>query len=72
MKTMKNIVVGVVAALALVSCGTDYLDTENKRYLEETDAAALAAKNPTAFVNGMWTMMVNPFFMWLTSTAAIW
>lgn len=59
MKTMKNIVVGVVAALALVSCGTDYLDTENKRYLEETDAAALAAKNPTAFVNGMWTMMVN-------------
>ena len=56
---MKNIVVGVVTALVLVSCGTDFLDTENKRYLEETDAAELAAKNPSAFVNGMWTMMAN-------------
>ena len=59
MKVVKNIVAGVVATLVLASCGTDYLDTENKRYLEETDAATLAAQDPGAFVNGMWVMMVN-------------
>lgn len=59
MKAIKNIVVGMLVAFVLASCGTDYLDTENKRYLEEDAMTKLAAENPTAFVNGMWTLMAT-------------
>ncbi len=45
--------------LALASCGTDYLDTESKLYLEQSDMAKLAADNPNAFVNGIWLLMAS-------------
>lgn len=59
MKTMKKIVAGVATALALASCGTDYLDTDYTRYLGQEEVGEIAAKDPSAFLNGIWSWMVE-------------
>ncbi|MBR1666648.1 MAG: RagB/SusD family nutrient uptake outer membrane protein [Bacteroidaceae bacterium] len=59
MKTIRNIVAGVAAVLALSSCGTDYLDTEYTRYLGEEEVAEIAAEDPAPLLNGIWSWMVE-------------
>ena len=63
MKAIKNIVAGLAAVLALSSCGGDYLDTDYKRYLGQDEAARIASEDPAAFLNGIWSWMVewNPY-----------
>ena len=59
MKAIKNIVAGLAAVLALSSCGSDYLDTDYKRYLGQDEVGEIAAEDPTAFLNGIWSWMVE-------------
>ena len=59
MKSIKHIVAGVAAVLAMSSCGTDYLDTEYTRYLGQDEVGKIAAKDPTTFLNGIWSWMVE-------------
>ena len=59
MKAIKNIVAGVAAVLALSSCGTDYLDTEYTRYLSSEEVGEVAAEDPSVFLNGIWSWMVE-------------
>lgn len=59
MKAIKNIVAGVATVLALSSCGGDFLDTDYKKYLGQDEVAAIAAEDPTAFLNGIWSWMVE-------------
>lgn len=59
MKAIKNIVAGLATVLALSSCGGDFLDTDYKRYLGQDEVGAIAADDPTAFLNGIWSWMVN-------------
>ena len=46
-------------ALALGSCGSDYLDTEYTRYLDTEKAGEAAGRNPDVFLNGMWAWQVE-------------
>ena len=46
-------------ALALGSCGSDYLDTEYTRYLDSETAGEAAGRNPDVFLNGMWAWQVE-------------
>jgi len=59
MKSIKNIVAGVAAVLALSSCGTDYLDTDYTRYLGQDEVGEIAAEDPSVFLNGIWSWMVE-------------
>lgn len=46
-------------ALALGSCGSDYLDTEYTRHLDAETAGEAAGRNPDVFLNGMWAWQVE-------------
>ena len=46
-------------ALALGSCGSDYLDTEYTEYLDAQAAGEAAGRNPDVFLNGMWSWQVT-------------
>ena len=46
-------------ALALGSCGSDYLDTEYTEYLDAQAAGEAAGRNPDAFLNGIWSWQVT-------------
>ena len=46
-------------ALALGSCGSDYLDTEYTRHLDAESAGEAAGRNPDVFLNGMWSWQVE-------------
>lgn len=46
-------------ALALGSCGSDYLDTEYTAYLDAEKAGEAAGRNPDVFLNGMWSWQVE-------------
>ncbi len=59
MKSIKNIVAGMAAVLALSSCGTDYLDTDYTRYLGQEEVAEVANEDPALFLNGIWSWMVD-------------
>lgn len=58
---MKNIYkfIGVLVIAALSSCSSDYLDTVDTSVLDAETAGRVAAKNPDAFLNGMWTWNVS-------------
>lgn len=58
MKITKYLAAGF-AALSLASCGSDYLDTEYTTYLDAQQAGEAAGRNPDAFLNGMWSFMVD-------------
>lgn len=46
-------------ALALGSCGSDYLDTDYTEYLNAEQAGEAAGRNPDVFLNGMWSWQVE-------------
>ena len=48
-------------SLSLVSCGSDYLDTEYTTYLSAEAAGEAAGNNPDVFLNGMWSYMVDMY-----------
>lgn len=58
MKIFKYIVVGAISLTGLNSCSSDFLDTEDTKYLGEEEAANAAASNPDIFLNGIWSQMV--------------
>lgn len=58
MKVFKYMSIGLLA-LALGSCGSDYLDTEYTTYLDAETAGEAAGKNPDVFLNGMWSWQVE-------------
>lgn len=59
MKSIKSIVAGVAAVLAFSSCGSDYLDTEYTERLGSEQVGDIVAEDPSAFLNGMWSWMVE-------------
>lgn len=61
MKAFKYIALGLLAVAGLNSCGSDYLDTENTETLSAEAAAKAAGHNPDAFLNGMWSHMVDMY-----------
>lgn len=58
MKITKYLAVAC-AALAMASCSSDYLDTEDTAYLDAQQAGEAAGRNPDAFLNAMWSFMVS-------------
>ena len=58
MKVLKYMSMGLLA-LALGSCGSDYLDTEYTRHLDAQAAGEAAGRNPDVFLNGMWSWQVT-------------
>ncbi|MBR0166888.1 MAG: RagB/SusD family nutrient uptake outer membrane protein [Prevotella sp.] len=58
MKVLKYMSMGLLA-LALGSCGSDYLDTEYTRHLDAERAGEAAGRNPDVFLNGMWSWQVE-------------
>ena len=58
MKLLKYMSMGLLA-LALGSCGSDYLDTEYTRHLDAESAGEAAGRNPDVFLNGMWSWQVE-------------
>jgi len=58
MKVLKYMSIGLLA-LALGSCGSDYLDTEYTTYLDTEAAGEAAGRNPDVFLNGMWAWQVE-------------
>ena len=59
MKFAKYIVASMVAIAGLTSCSDSFLETEYTNHLDEEAAAEAAAKNPSVFLNGMWSWMVT-------------
>lgn len=58
MKLTKYLATGF-AAMALASCGSDYLDTDYTHYLDAEQAGEAAGRNPDAFLNSMWSWQVE-------------
>lgn len=58
MKLNKYIAAGLVAVMGLSSCGDDFMDTEYTYRLDEQAAGVAASKNPSVFLNGLWSWMV--------------
>lgn len=58
MKVLKYMSKGLLA-LALSSCGSDYLDTEYTRHLDSETAGEAAGRNSDVFLNGMWSWQVE-------------
>ena len=58
MKVLKYMSMGLLA-LALGSCGSDYLDTEYTTYLDTEAAGEAAGRNPDVFLNGIWSWQVE-------------
>lgn len=58
MKTLKYFAIGM-ALLGVVSCGSDYLDTEDTSVLDTEQAGEAAAREPDAFLNGIWSGLVD-------------
>ena len=61
MKFTKYIAASLIACAGLTSCGDSFLDTEYNTYLGEEQAAEAAGKNPSVFLNGMWSYMASNF-----------
>lgn len=58
MKLNKYIAAGLVAVMSLTSCGDEFMDTEYTGNLDQESAGVAAAKNPSVFLNGLWSWMV--------------
>lgn len=59
MKTLKYLSISVLLAAGLVSCGGDYLDTEDRKALEPDAVAEAAGRQPDIFLNGIWSWLVE-------------
>lgn len=55
----KVILFATLVALVFTSCGQDYLEPEDSRYLNKETAAGVGSDNPDAFLNGIWSWMVE-------------
>ncbi len=58
MKTFKYIAVGLLT-LGFASCGSDYLDIEDKQYFDVETVGEIAAEDPAPFLNGIWGHLVD-------------
>lgn len=58
MKFFKYMSVALAIA-GLTSCSSDYLDTEDHSSMSAETAGEVAAKQPSAFLNGIWTWNVS-------------
>lgn len=58
MKLNKYIAAGLVGIMSLTSCGDDFMDTKYTANLDQESAGVAAAKNPSVFLNGLWSWMV--------------
>lgn len=59
MKISKYIAAGLIGIMGLTSCGDDFMDVEYTEQLDQTTAGEAAAKDPSVFLNGMWSWMVS-------------
>ena len=59
MKFTKYIAASMIALAGMTSCSESFLDTEYTEYLDEEAAAEAAGKNPSVFLNGMWSWLVT-------------
>ncbi len=59
MKALKYLSIGLLLTVGFNSCSTDFLDAEDTSVLTPDQAGEAAAKNPEAFLNGMWSYMVE-------------
>ena len=71
MKFTKYIAASLIACAGLTSCSDSFLDTEYNEYLGEEQAAEAAGKNPSVFLNGMWSYMASNLVVHMT-TLDIW
>ena len=60
MKVLKYMAAGLLA-LGLSACSSDYLDIEDREYLDSDAAREAAGHNPDAFLNGMWAHLVDMY-----------
>ena len=60
MKVLKYMSIGLLA-LAISSCGSDYLDRDDLRGLDADAAATAAGNNPDVFLNGIWSHLVDMY-----------
>ena len=58
MKVLKYMAAGLLA-FGLSACSSDYLDTMDHEYLDTDAAREAAGHNPDAFLNGMWSYLVD-------------
>lgn len=58
MKISKYIAASLVCIMTLTSCGDSFMDVEYTNRLDQEAAGEAAAKNPSVFLNGMWSWMV--------------
>ena len=61
MKTLKYIAAAFIALTLSVSCGKEFLDGEQTRYLTATEVGEIAAEDPDGFLNGMWAHLVDMY-----------
>ena len=59
MKLSKYIAASMIALVGFTSCSDSFLDTEYTEYLDKDAAGEAAGKNPSVFLNGMWSWMVT-------------
>lgn len=59
MKTIKYLFISLIALLLFNACGEDYLDTENRYTLEPEAIGEAGARNPDAFLNGIWSWLID-------------
>ena len=60
MKVLKYMAAGLLA-FGLSACSSDYLDTMDHEYLDEDAAREAAGHTPDAFLNGMWSHLVDMY-----------
>ena len=61
MKFTQYIAASLIACAGLTSCSDSFLDTDYDEYLGEEQAAEAAGKNPSVFLNGMWSYLASNF-----------
>ena len=58
MKTVKYIAAAIAVLTLTLSCGKQFLEGEQTQYLSASEVGEIAAEDPDAFLNGMWSFMV--------------
>ena len=61
MKAIKYLTLGLLLTAGLASCGDDYFDTKDRSVLEPDAVAEAAGRNPSIFLNGIWSWLVDDY-----------
>ncbi|MFB9898114.1 RagB/SusD family nutrient uptake outer membrane protein [Hallella seregens] len=59
MKIFKYLAVGLLLVAGLNSCGSDYLNTQDREHLDPDAAGKAAGHNPNVFLNGIWSWLIT-------------